>query len=242
MDLPTATTSTNTPAVATRDTATPRPALQVTGSRKIQCRGLTAKNKNVVANTLSVLQAMRANPPFARSGKRRSGWEAVANLARSNPDLLHVTGALCQARYIQVRDEYKASQAEAARAASVSLPAPAQQKAILEELIRLEEGTEELEEEAEGREGEGRHQQAYSAVDQRQQQAEAEVERDVAAFSMADSYRKTTLSTRSASITNTSSTSKPATTRRKRKASDDLAKYDKLNDLLQLALEKYLSK
>lgn len=110
------------------------------GSQKVQCRGLTSNNKNLKANTLTVLNAMIQNPPFVPFGQRRVAWENVAQLCRArNNDLAHVTGILCEAKYVQVRDEYRAAQAAAIAATGTAEDAPAEQDDALENLIGMEE-------------------------------------------------------------------------------------------------------
>ena len=69
------------------------------------------------------------------------------DLSRSNSDLLHVTGILCEGRYKQVCDEYKTAQAKARRATGVAEAAPSKQDKILEDLIKLESDAEKQEEE-----------------------------------------------------------------------------------------------
>jgi hypothetical protein len=143
MDTPTPASPSNVasdiPIVSIRDAATPRIALTNTKTRKVMCRGLTPKNKNIEANTLSVLIAMQARPPFVSVGRKAVAWDSVANLARRNPDLIHVTGALCEGRYKEVRKSYQASKAASRRASGVAENPPTEQDSILEELIALED-------------------------------------------------------------------------------------------------------
>jgi hypothetical protein len=120
---------------------TPRLVLTNTQApRKIQCRGLTAKHKNLYANTMTVLSAMIHSPPFVAAGRKRVAWEAVARLCQErNPDLRTVTGVLCEKRYELVRDEYKRAQAAHQAASGQDEPPASEQDDALEELIGLEE-------------------------------------------------------------------------------------------------------
>ncbi|GJJ68192.1 hypothetical protein EMPS_00538 [Entomortierella parvispora] len=105
------------PIISMTDSTTP--LITVASSkapRKVQCRGLTSNNKNIMANTMTVLNAMIQIPPFVPYGRKRVAWEKVAQLCQArNKELAAVTGALCEARYILVRDEYRLAQATAIR-------------------------------------------------------------------------------------------------------------------------------
>ncbi|KAG0213773.1 hypothetical protein BGX31_001217 [Mortierella sp. GBA43] len=156
-----------TPTIEVTDSATPRIALQNTRTRKVQCRGLTPKHKNVADNTLAVLRAMQAKPPFVPFGQKRVAWEAVANLIRTIPDLVHANGSLCETRYKQVRDEYVAAQAESRRATGIAEAPPTEQDQLLEDLIGLERDFDKKEQEEKQR-------QVDQAAQASQHQAHAE--------------------------------------------------------------------
>ncbi|KAG0347776.1 hypothetical protein BGZ54_004802 [Gamsiella multidivaricata] len=174
---------------------------------------------------------MQTNPPFFPYGQKRAAWEAVASLARSNPDLLHVNGTLCEGRYKQVRDEYKAAQAAARRATGTAEPAPSEQDMILENLIRLEEDVEKREEEEKQR-------QAAQTADENQLQATALDIRDAAVRFVAQDTDPATESVHTKNVIDELPTPK----RRKRRFDGDKAEFDKTNQLLQQALLKYLNK
>ncbi|KAG0282918.1 hypothetical protein BGZ96_012713 [Linnemannia gamsii] len=100
----------NRPTVSVSTTNDLAPRIQVSNSkapRKRQCRAFISKNKNLKANTETLLQAMQRAPPFVQQGRRAAAWLAVANLCRAEPDLFHVTAALCETRYKEARKEYE---------------------------------------------------------------------------------------------------------------------------------------
>lgn len=115
------------------------------------CRGLTPKNKNIKANTLTVLKAMEVSVPFVPYGQKKTAWEAVADISRTNLDLRFVNGSLCETRYKQVRDEYKAAQAAARAATGIAEAPPTEQDQILENLIGRENAFLQKEEEEKAR-------------------------------------------------------------------------------------------
>ncbi|KAF9145767.1 hypothetical protein BG015_011790 [Linnemannia schmuckeri] len=129
------------PVVTMTNDATPRLVLTNTqGPRKIQCRGLTAKHKNIHANTMTVLSAMIHSPPFVTTSRKRVAWESVAQLCQvRNADLCTVSGILCEKRYELVRDEYKRAQAAHRAASGQDEPPATEQDDVLEELISMEE-------------------------------------------------------------------------------------------------------
>ncbi|KAF9927846.1 hypothetical protein FBU30_002809 [Linnemannia zychae] len=100
----------NRPAAVVTTTNDTTPRIQVSNTRaprKPQCRAFIPKNKNLKANTQALLQAMQRAPPFVRRGQKAAAWLKVASLCRVEPDLTHVTGALCEARYREARKEYE---------------------------------------------------------------------------------------------------------------------------------------
>ncbi|KAG0315828.1 hypothetical protein BGZ97_007766 [Linnemannia gamsii] len=106
----------NRPPVIVTTTNDLTPRIQVSNTkaaRKPQCRAFIPKNKNLKANTETLFQAMQRAPPFVRRGQKAAAWLAVANLCRAEPDLVHVTGALCEARYKEARKEYEDRQHKA---------------------------------------------------------------------------------------------------------------------------------
>src|SRR5690554_6020411 len=154
------------------NTVTPRIALANTKPpRKVMCRGLTPKNKNIEANTHTLLTAMQRSPPFAPAGGKRRAWGKVADLCRSNPDLENVTGTLCENRYVMVRDQYRAAQAAAIKATGISENVPTEQDVIIEHLIAREDESMKMQEE---------RKQAYSRLmmEQSREQAIVQDERE----------------------------------------------------------------
>ncbi|KAF9536201.1 hypothetical protein EC957_012150 [Mortierella hygrophila] len=106
----------NRPPVIVTTTSDVTPRIHVSNTkapRKPQCRAFIPKNKNLKANTETLLQAMQRAPPFVRWGQKAAAWLAVANLCRAEPDLVHVTGALCETRYKEARKEYEDRQKKA---------------------------------------------------------------------------------------------------------------------------------
>ncbi|KAG0235872.1 hypothetical protein BGW42_004518 [Actinomortierella wolfii] len=136
---PSSTEAPGIPTIIIKDVAAPRIALSNTKTRKVMCRGLTPKHKNIKANTLSVLRAMQDKPPFVPFGRKATAWNAVADIARRNPDLLHVTGALCEARYKEVRKSYESAQAASRRATGIAENPATEEDTIIQELIALED-------------------------------------------------------------------------------------------------------
>ncbi|KAF9926154.1 hypothetical protein FBU30_004196 [Linnemannia zychae] len=105
-----------TPPLPNRPAAVVTTRIQVSNTRvpkKPQCRAIIPKIKNLKADTQALLQAMQRAPPFVRCGQKAAAWLKVANLCRFEPDLTHVTGALCEARYREARKEYEDLQKKA---------------------------------------------------------------------------------------------------------------------------------
>ncbi|KAF9428798.1 hypothetical protein BGZ94_001022 [Podila epigama] len=133
--------STDDLVVTMTDTATPKIAQEKTViRRKIQCRGLVPKSKNIEANTITVLESMQAYPPFVPHGFKLEAWEKVAELCRSVPDLVNVTGPLCEKRYKEVKAQYKeAMAASSSKETGVAEGPPTRVDCLVEGLIHLEE-------------------------------------------------------------------------------------------------------
>lgn len=224
-----------TPTIEVTDSATPRIALQNTRTRKVQCRGLTPKHKNVADNTLAVLRAMQAKPPFVPFGQKRVAWEAVANLIRTIPDLVHANGSLCETRYKQVRDEYVAAQAESRRATGIAEAPPTEQDQLLEDLIGLERDFDKKEQEEKQR-------QVDQAAQASQHQAHAEDVREaaLASFIQPQSRKQGESHERRDGIDTPDDNSQPA--KRRRRNRDNKPELDALVPLLHQALERYLSR
>ncbi|KAK3809687.1 MAG: hypothetical protein J3R72DRAFT_428261 [Linnemannia gamsii] len=109
-------------------------------SRKVQCWVLTSNNKNLKANTMTVLYAMIQSLLFVPFGQRRVVWESVVQLCRErNRDMDYVIGVLCESRYVLVWDKYQAAQAAAIATSGTAEDAPTEQDGALENLIGLEE-------------------------------------------------------------------------------------------------------
>ncbi|KAK3806577.1 MAG: hypothetical protein J3R72DRAFT_499595 [Linnemannia gamsii] len=94
--------------VTTINDVTPRiQVFNTKAPRNPQCHAFIPKNKNLKSNTETLLQAMQRAAPFVRRGQKVAAWLVIANLCRDEPDLVHVTGALCETRYKEARKEYE---------------------------------------------------------------------------------------------------------------------------------------
>lgn len=228
--------SSSSPTVTTTNTVTPKMIITNPKVRKVQCRGLTSKNKNLTENTLVVLKAMQQKPPFVPHGQRRLAWEAVADIARSVPDLLHVNGALCEARYKQVRGEYLAAQASSRRATGISEAAPTEQDELVENLVTLER-------DALQREENEKQDAAAAAAEENRQQALAKDIRDMAAAQLPIPSQSTPSNAEEIHDTGSSGGFQQKMKRRKRNAESVGASnehFERVSKLLYRALEKYL--
>ncbi|KAG0344914.1 mitogen-activated protein kinase binding protein 1 [Podila humilis] len=224
-------------AAAVRRTGRRRPR-----GRKVQCRGLIPKNKNIDANTLTVLQAIQTRLPFVPFGQKGAAWNDVADLARANPDLEHVTGVLCESRYKVVRDEYKARRYAARRTATGAAEEPlSEADDILRDLIRLEDEAERRHRQAER--AERRQQQADPAAVRNMQQAIALDIRDAALEQMEDMDEEPQSPNAAVSEDEVDTPElTPPPKRRKRHADIDMHNMKKTHRLIQRALDKYLNK
>lgn len=145
------------------DDRTPRIQVSNTkAARKPQCRAFIPKNKNLKTNTQTLLQAMQRAPPFVRRGQKASAWLAVANLCRAEPDLTHVTGALCETRYKEARKEYEDQQHKVIFASGSS---DFDQDLLMEDIIARED--------------------AFTAKEKERQESEANLAVEIDAFQAA---------------------------------------------------------